>query len=532
MRPANRRPLDRLKGGAPALLALCLALHHAAGAPAPEAPGRYYEVENIATPPGVGPSCGGLSFLPDGRLVAAFDHGEVCIYDPASGRWKKFAEGLHTPLGVLAISDREILVCQRPELTRLVDTTGNGEADLYECVTDQWGLSGNYHEFAYGPVRDSQGNLYVALGSASSGGVARYEVRGRFNPDGALFGAHAMFSVVPYRGWVIRIAPDGEMLPIACGFRQPNGIVLDPEGRVFVTDNQGDWVGTSKLHYIEQGGFYGHPSGLAWRSDWHGQPTVLQLDRMRREGTVLFPHAILANSPGEPVVDVTQGKFGPFAGQMFVTEFNVPRLLRVMLEEVAGALQGAVTPFYDGSPLRSGNIRLAFAPDGSLWVGQSERRLGWPADQGIQRVKWKGETPMDVLAVHLTPTGFEFTFTRPVDAAGALRTESYAVRRYYYLYQADYGSPRVDIHNVQVSHVTRSEDGLRVSLDVDELRAGYIYEFGLNGLRATDGAPLVNPLVAYTANRLRDGSARPIPWPPPTGDRAGTGGDLPNVPSR
>jgi len=518
--------------GAAALLALAAAIPAGAGAPAAESPGRYYTVEDIAAPPGVTPSCEGLSFLPDGRLVAVFDHGEVCFYNPASRHWTKFAEGLHTPLGVLALNPREILVCQRPELTRLVDTTGDGVADLYECVTDRWGLSGNYHEFAYGPVRDSQGNLYVALGSASRGGVARYEVRGTFNADGGDFGAHAMFSVVPYRGWVIRIAPGGDLVPIGCGFRQPNGIVLDPEGRVFVTDNQGDWVGTSKLHNVAQGGFYGHPSGLVWRSDWKGPPTVLQLDQMRREGTVLFPHAILANSPGEPVFDLTQGKFGPFAGQMFVTEFNVPRLLRVMLEEVAGELQGAVTPFYDGPPLRAGNIRMAFAPDGSLWVGQAERRMGWPAAKGIQRLSWKGDVPMDVLSVHLTSTGFEFTFTKPVDAESALRPGTYEGKRYYYLYQANYGSPRVDVHKLGVSHLTRSPDGLRVSFDVDALRAGYVYEFTLNGLKSADGSLLVNPLVAYTANRLRDGSTRPIPWPPPTGEKAGTGEDQPRVRSR
>lgn len=498
---------------------------------APAAPaaavGSYYAIEDIAAPPGVVPECGGLDFLADGRLVAVFDHGEVCIYDPPSRRWTKFAEGLHTPLGVLAVSPREILVCQRPELTRLIDTDGDGVADVYECVTDRWGLSGNYHEFAYGPVRDAQGNLYVALGSSSSDGVARYEVRGRFDPAGYDFGPRAMFSVVPYRGWVAKIGPGGELIPIANGFRQPNGIVLDPEGRLFVTDNQGDWVGTSKLHNVTPGGFYGHPAGLVWRPDWKGPPSVLQLDQMRREGTVLFSHAILANSPGQPVFDRTEGKFGPFAGQMFVTEFNVPRLLRVMLEEVAGELQGAVTPFYDGPPLRAGNIRLAFAPDGSLWVGQSERRLGWPAGQGIQRLSWKGEAPMDVLGLHLTATGFEFTFTRPVDAASALRPEAIAGRRYYYLYQEDYGSPRVDIHPLEISRAALSADGRGVSVDVGGLQAGYIYEFTLNGLKAADGTPLLHPLIAYTANRLRDGSSRPIPRPPPTGESRGTGKDQP-----
>jgi glucose/arabinose dehydrogenase len=494
---------------------------------AAESPKRYYSVEDIAGPPGVTPECNGLGFLPDGRMAAVFDHGEVCFYDPTGRHWSKFAEGLHTPLGILPLSAREVLVCQRAELTRLVDSHGDGTADLYQCVSDQWGLSGNYHEFAYGPVRDAQGNLYVALGSSSRGGVARYEVRGRFNPAGFGFGARAMFSVVPYRGWVLKIAPDGALTPVACGFRQPNGIVFDPQGRLFVTDNQGDWVGTSKLHYVLPGQFYGQPAGLVWRGDWKGQPSVLELDRMRREGNVLFSHAILANSPGQPVFDLSGGKFGPFAGQMFVTEFNIPRVLRVMLEEVGGELQGATAPFYDGPPLRAGNIRLAFAPDGSLWVGQSERRLGWPAGAGIQRIRWNGEIPLDILTLHLTATGFEFTFTKPVDPATAGRSEAYSGRRYYYLYHADYGSPRVDVHDLSVSRPLISADGRKVRIDIAGLRAGYIYEFNLKGIRAADGSALLNPLIGYTANRLQDGSARPIPWPPPTGAVRGTGHDSP-----
>jgi glucose/arabinose dehydrogenase len=497
------------------------------GAAPAGSPLGFYTVQDIAAPPGVVPVCNALGFLPDGRLVAAFDHGEVCFYNPKTAQWHRFAEGLHTPLGLLPISDREILVCQKAELTRLVDTTGRGVADTYSCVTDQWGMSGNYHEFAYGPVRDAQGRLFVALGSASAGGAPRHEVRGTLNPDGRDFGPRAMYSVVPYRGWVVQVEPGGNLVPVAAGFRQPNGIVLDPDGRLFVTDNQGDWVGTSKLHLVEPGGFYGQPSGLVWRPDWKGPPSLLALDQMRHEAVVLFPHAILANSPGQPVFDETAGKFGPYAGQMFVTEYNIPRILRVMLEKVAGETQGAVAPFFDGPPLRAGGIRLAFAPDGSLWLGETQRPLGWPAAQGIQRIAWNGRTPFDVLRLHLTESGFEFTFTRPVDRASAESVAAYVGRRYYYLYQAAYGSPRTDIHELHAARAAVSSDGLRVRVDLPDLKAGYIYEFNLTGIKAADGAPLVNPLIAYTANRLQDGSKRPVPQPAPTGESRGSGKDLP-----
>lgn len=482
-----------------------------------------YTVEDIAPPPNVVPECGGISFLPDGRLVAVFHHGEVYIYTPATKAWKQFAEGLHDPMGVLAISPTEILITQRPELTRLTDTDGDGVADKYECASDSWGISGNYHEFVCGMVRDKDGNLFIPVTSGSNGSVARYEVRGTFNPDGYVKTSH--FSAVPYRGCVVKIAPDGKLSLVASGLRQPNGIAMDPQGRVFVSDNQGDWVGTSKLHHVVAGRFYGHAASSVWRDDFVKGRSVDDLDRMRTEGAVLFPHAILANSPGQPIFDTTGGKFGPFAGQMFVTEFNIPRLLRVMLEEVTGELQGAATSFFDGPPLHSGSHRLAFAPDGALWVAQSERKLGWPGGAGIQRIVWNGQPPMEVSAIHLTKTGFELTFTKPLDPATS--ATDFKARRYYYQYHETYGSPQTDIHPVAANDLKLSENNTKLAFTVDTLAPGYIYEFTLSALRGPDGEAVKNKLLCYTANRLLDGSKAPIPRPAPTGEMRGSGKDKP-----
>lgn len=486
---------------------------------------RFYRVENIPAPPGVEPACNGLSFLPDGRLVAAFDEGKICFYSPATREWTLFAEGLHTPMGLLALSEREIVVAQRPELTRLIDTDGDGVADDYRCISDAWGLSGNYHEFAFGLARDREGNFYVPLGSASGGGVARYEMRGEFRHS-VIGKGSGHYSPVPYRGWVVRISPDGQLTPIAPGFRQPNGIAIGPDQRVYVADNQGDWVGTSKLHHVEAGHFYGQPAGLVWREDFRGDRTVLELDQMRTEAVALLPHALLANSPGQPAFDLTEGKFGPFAQQMFVPDYVTPRIFRVMTDEVAGEVQCAATTFFDGAPLRTANLRIAFAPDGSLWCGQSERKLGWPGATGIQRLVWTGVTPMDVQEMHLTATGFDFRFTQALDAATAT-PQSFQGIRYYYQYHPEYGSPRTDIHPVEVKRVVLSEDGRKASIELAELKPGYIYQFDLGALQNSRHEPIANRTIYYTANRLRDGSRASLPRPPPTGENAGTGKDKP-----
>src|SRR6266850_2349553 len=135
---------------------------------------------------------------------------------------------------------------QQPELTRIKDTDGDGQADAYENLTDDFGISGNYHEFNYGPVKDKDGNLFIALNCGSSGDGIRPEVRGRLNTLGrdGENGRGQMYSVVPYRGWVMKLTQDGTLIPFAMGFRSPNGIGFDVEGNLLVADNQGDWVGT------------------------------------------------------------------------------------------------------------------------------------------------------------------------------------------------------------------------------------------------------------------------------------------------
>ena len=91
-----------------------------------------------------------------------------CVFSKTT--WRTFATGLHDPLGMLVREDGSVVVMQRPELTELVDVDGDGQADEYNTLCDDFGLSGNYHEFNFGPVEDDDGHLYFALNTASNGG--------------------------------------------------------------------------------------------------------------------------------------------------------------------------------------------------------------------------------------------------------------------------------------------------------------------------------------------------------------------------
>lgn len=471
-----------------------------------------YEIESIPTPEGVDPQVGGIDVLPDGRVFACFHRGEVGLYDPETGEWTLFARGLHEPLGLVAESESSIVVMQRPELTRISDTDGDGTADRYETVTDDFGMTGNYHEFAFGPIRDEEGNLYFSLNVASNGASIREEVRGEFldlglprpefyRPWNEVKGkAGRMYSRVPWRGWVMKYETNsGTLIPWASGFRSPDGLGFDADGNLFVSDNQGDWLGTSKLHHVKKGRFHGHPASLPWRSDWDGTPPlevpVERLEELRTPAAVWFTQGTMSNSPTQPVL-IPEG-FGPFAGQMLIGEMNRPRIIRLMLEEVNGVMQGACIPFHDGSPLPSGVHRLAFGPDQSLWTGHTH--LSWAGGKGMTRIQYEESAlPFEILRLSLVKGGFEVEFTEPIT-----KLPSPELICYTFAYHSKYGSPQLEEEKLEVS-VEKIDDRRARLLLPGPAKKDFCYEFRFETVRGPGDEALGNSLVCYTVREKRE----------------------------
>jgi hypothetical protein len=208
----------------------------------------------------------------------------------------------------------------------------------------------------------------------------------------------------------------------------------------------------------------------------------------------------MANSPTQMLTDTTSGKFGPFAGQLLVGEMNRPRIMRVLVDEVAGETQGACLPFIDNGGLHRGMHRFVFASDGSLWVGQTH--LSWVGANGLQRISWTGKMPMSVSAMNLTDTGFKLTFTKPL---AKVRAENFAFQRYYYKYHQSYGSPQLDREPINVMSVKPSKDGKSVSINLEKLNPGYVYQLDLKNITASDKTPALNTYICYTLNRLSNG---------------------------
>jgi hypothetical protein len=449
---------------------------------------QSYVVESIKVPRDIRLEVGGMGFWPDGTLVMCTRRGEVWKY--RKGRFDRYAFGLHEPLGLLAGKQGELWLMQRSELTHVTDEDGDGQGDNFETINQGWGYTGNYHQYAFGLVRDKGGNFYGTTGLGFYRGGDRFK--------GTWLGTQ---DDIKYRGWVLKFTPKGKLVPFAPGLRAPNGIGLSPDGEIFTTDNQGSYIACGWLMHVREGDFLGHPSGLIddprFKEPWNMSRD--ELLKIRKRPAAFLPHGVMGNSTSQPIWDTTNGKFGPFKGQVLVGDVQNGRLSRICLEKIAGEHQGAAIPFiYDR--FGGGVNRLIFDKEGVLWVGFTGR--GWAAGEGLKKVTFTGVVPSEIQQINLLENGFRITFTKPMEAKTAGNTDSYSIRHFELAWQATYGTSPSKSTNVKPTAATLSKDGLSVDLEFPELLPHKIYEFRVDGLRTTSGTAIEHPLAFYTLNRL------------------------------
>ncbi len=466
-------------------------------------------------PDGLALEVGGLALLDDSRLAVAIRKGEVWILDgvyddpPNNVSFKRFATALHEPLGLL-YHNGDLYTAQRSELTRLRDVDGDDVADEYLTAAKGWGVTGHYHEYAYGPKLDGDGNLWITLNIGL--GLKDDQLK-RIVPNAALG-----YRQGRWRGWGMKLTPAGELVPVCAGMRSPSGLGANAAGDMFYTDQQGNWVATNSLHHMRPGAFFHHAEALASMNEPGSTidgvekvpsglplPKALQQFEQLRPPAVWFPYKKMGQSATDIMLDQSGGKFGPFAGQLFVGEFTQAGINRVFLEKVDGEYQGACFPFRLG--FASAVLRMIQGSDGSVFVGLTNR--GWSslgrASYGLQRLVWTGKTPFEIKEMRAQPDGFELTFTQPVDPESAGDVDSYRMLSYTYLYHATYGSDEIQTKTPSIVAAEVSEDRKRVRLRVDGLRPHFVHELNADGVRNESGQPLLHPEAYYTLNRVPSG---------------------------
>ena len=458
----------------------------------------YYTKEQIPLPKGVTLEVGCLSLFGDDQLVVGTRRGEIWVLsnihaeDVSDVEWQQVFTGAHEPLGIFE-KDGWFHFMDRDAYARIGDRDGDGTYEAYEVISNQWGITGDYHEYNFGSRPDAEGNVYVA-----------HCLTGSFQAGSQ------------WRGWVQQIAPDGTTTPFASGVRSPGGIGFNGEGDLFYTDNQGIWNGTSCLKHAPKGKFTGCPKGNIFyrnapahmgarpKEPVDGSRIVTEAKRIPEyvPPAVQIPHGKVGQSPTAIYTPDEPAKLGLPEGQLLIGEHTHSGVQRVYLEKVNGVYQGVVWKLLE--KMKTGTLAIHVAENGTMFTGGSVR--GWPSNGqfplAIERTKWTGVAPLEMEKVNATPNGFKITFTEAVDPASVAAENFCKLSAWTYQYRAAYGSPEVDAVTPVVTKSTLSQDGTELTLELDQLTQGHVHHIQLNGIKTKAGKDLWHKDAYYTLNQI------------------------------
>jgi glucose/arabinose dehydrogenase len=451
---------------------------------------------------------GGFDFFADGKRAALSTwSGDVWIVSGIDQgldhlTWKRFATGLHQPLG-LKIVDDTIYTVGHDQITKLIDLDGDGEADFYQDFNSDWQLTSAFHAFCFDLQTDPSGNFFFNFGSPVHAGGGGFQ---KISAD---------------HGCILKVSKDGKYMEhFATGLRAPNGMCVGPHGEVTTGDNEGSWVPSSPLHWVKQGQFLGVVT-----SAHHPMKSTDQKPDPSETPKPLFwlsHNGGVDNSSGGQVW-VTSDKWGPFKDDLLFMSYGQSRLFKVMYEEVNGQMQGGAVAF----PLKftSSAMRARVNPaDGQVYVSGLK---GWQTnagkDGGFDRVRYTGQPVRMPKELHTTPTGMAITFTCPLDKATAEDPDNYDVQVWNYIWRSDYGSPEVSTNatatgkekkdkpahdTLDVKSAKLSADGKTVVLTIEGIKPVMQMKIEYKHVKAADGTDLhdtientIHNLPAPTANR-------------------------------
>lgn len=461
----------------------------------------------------------GIGFLSDGRMaLAVTDYvGGGAVPSPRAGsrilivsgmtgdmqdiRIKEVANFFRQPSGLLVVDDR-IYVSDRDAFYQILDNDFKGDLKLNRKLVVKWPDENNWkygfawHHWVFTPMH-WKGRFYAPnSGSIVPGGPSDV------GPATAMDGAFLQWDST------------GRLENFAGGLRSPNGAGINPDGEMFVADNQGSWLPSSTFMHMKPGRFYGHRNSPAnWAETLPYQPPAAWL-----------PEPEVRNSPTQPVCIPA----GPFAGDWLIGDDNNYGLIRVALDEVKGEYQGAVFWFSQGfSDIKfcSGTAgspainRLAYGPDGGLYIGTFEKVVGTPSWSKCGPAPFYKLTPkpgassFEMRAIRSMKDGFEIEFTEPVNPARVLPA-NFSIKQEKYTRNPEYGVGRGGYKTLTVTGTELSSDRKRVHVKVGGLSTvDVVTYFVVNNFISSEGVSLYSNEAWYTLNAIGDATWDPVSAP-------------------
>jgi hypothetical protein len=408
---------------------------------------------------------GGVAFFADGKRAALCTHeGDVWIVSGIDDsleklEWRRYASGLYESLGIEIVRD-QIYVSGRDGITRLHDLNRDGEADYYENFNNDIMSSEGFHEFVFDLQADAAGNFYFAKANPVNGGGRGFGDQKASRGNG---------TVCSHAGGLFRVSPDGKKFEVvARGLRAPNGIGVRADGQVTTSDNEGTWVPTTPINWVDGKTFHGVINNL----------TPPDTAKQYAPPLMWLSHNDYDNSGGGQIW-VTSDKWGPYKGELLHESYGKSSLYLVMRQDIAnGRQQAGVVKF----PLKftSSVMRARFHPiDGQLYVaGLSEWQSNAARQTGFDRVRYTGKPVYSVTSLKVISGGVQLSFSQPLDKASAEDLQNWSGKRWNYIRSENYGSPELQVKDpkkngreaLNITEAKLSGDGKTVTLKVEDLR--------------------------------------------------------------
>jgi mono/diheme cytochrome c family protein len=285
---------------------------------------------------------------------------------------------------------------------------------------------------------------------------------------------------------VQEISADGRSIrTYARGLREPNIGVHPRTGEIASSDQQGNFVPSTPVYLIRDGGYYNVPPTA------HGADTSTGLPPL-----VWIPHEVDASGAGE--VWVTGNRMG-FAGDALVhLSYARPGPFRVYVDSTRSAVQGAIAtlPGVFTTPTLKGRMHPT---DGQLYLAGFQIWQSNAKDvSSLTRLRYTGRPSTLPSAVHAGQQGIVVRFASRLDAAAARDASHYQLQSWSYRRSSAYGSGHFkrdgsaghDRANV-AAHL--SADGRSVLLVVPEMRPVMQMQLDYD-LRSAAGQPIRNTL--------------------------------------
>ncbi len=335
-----------------------------------------------------------VGFLENGTALVATLAGEMWAVsgltkDLKKVTWKRFAAGLHQPMGI-HIDEDGIFVMERGQITRLHDLNEDGEADYYETYANDFFGRDKSHSHSFGLVRGADGSFYFA-------------------------------------NWkdVYRTKPDRTTDFYAYGVRNCMGVGTGANGSFLVGPQEGTETPASMVIDVHEGEFYGHTGEKP--GDKISPPLCY------------IPRGIDNSTGGFLYVD--DNRWGPLDDHTIGISFGASSHFLVLRDDSTKRHQGAVVPLK--GDFQSGVMRGAIGPhDGQLYLTGID---GWGdysvSDGCFQRVRYTGKPFRDPIGFQVHSNGIRIDFSTPLNPEKSTALRKFFVQQWNYEYAPQYGSP-------------------------------------------------------------------------------------------